>query len=66
MKSSFKSNIIFTFIVSLIFILLLYRSTPAQANMNKNQNIEIYDLRCEGLKNPLGIDVENPQVKLEN
>ncbi len=62
MKSFLNSIILSTVITSLFSIFFLGQSTPAQWNVNKNQNIEIYDLRCEGLINPLGIDVVNPRL----
>ncbi len=62
MNSFLKSIFISTIIISLIFILLSNQSTIAQGKQNKNQSLEIYDLRCEGLKNPLGIDVVQPRL----
>ncbi|MEJ2618277.1 MAG: hypothetical protein P8Z35_25195, partial [Ignavibacteriaceae bacterium] len=62
MKYSLKSVILSIFLISLISFLLINQGMPAGINVNKNQNIEIYDLRCEGLKNPLGIDVVQPRL----
>ena len=62
MNSFLKYIFISTIIISLIFILLSNQSTTAQGKQNKNQSLEIYDLRCEGLKNPLGIDVVQPRL----
>ncbi len=62
MKSFIKSIFFSTVITSLISVSLLSQSKPNEKAGNRNKNIEIYDLRCEGLKNPLGIDVIQPRL----
>src|SRR5699024_6734572 len=47
---------------TLLYSLILFCSITGFANQEKNNNLKIYDLRCEMLTNPQGIDVLTPKL----